>query len=139
MEMRRIGLLFALVGLFVGAMAAPAVADRGAQFTETIVFDDVDPCTGDAHTVTLVLSIVEHTHGAITVANWTGAATTTLGYVGSGSGKYVANDNMGLHRERASWINTHPETGDAFTVDLSWVTPFDEPPMIDMTLTCLTA
>lgn len=140
MEMRRLLVVIAVVGLFVGAMAAPASADRGEIVEFTNVFDDIDPCTGQLQTVTLELRLVIHDHGDIEVIRWTGFGSTSLGYVGDGAGKVTANDNMGLERERFAWIQENPETGHAYTVEGEYIIEFGAPvPVQDFVLTCLTA
>jgi len=111
MEMRRLLVLIAVVGLLVGAMAAPASADSGEVTTETRVFEDLNACTGEIVTVTLEITFVTHDHGTNTVINWTGLSSDSAGYAGTGEGKIVANDNMGLLRERFAWSSTNAETG----------------------------
>jgi hypothetical protein len=133
-------MLIALVGLFVGATAVPASADRPEVDTGSRVFEDIDVCTGELQTVTLEFTFVTHHHGNNVVTYWTGESSTSLGYYGTGSGKIVSNDNMERLQERFAWVSTNEETGHATTVEGAYTIEYGEPvPVEDFVYTCLTA
>jgi hypothetical protein len=79
-----------------GASACPSggggSADRDS-FEET--FEDVNPCTGLTHTVTITGTIFEHSHdGRIVVINRRTITTDPTGFVGHGVVSFVANGQV---------------------------------------------
>ena len=81
------------------ALAGAAAADRPTAFllSET-VFDEVDPCTGQVHDVTIDATFYVHEHGAVTAARGARTLSTTAGYAGRGTSSYVLNGNVELFR-----------------------------------------
>jgi hypothetical protein len=65
-----LGALAAAVTLTVVALAfaVPAAADAPTEIPFEFVFDDVSPCTGDIHTVTIAGTTSVHDHGGRVVA-----------------------------------------------------------------------
>ncbi len=78
--MRRIATFWAVTAVFVGVMAAPAVADDPVHFVEDVSFDALNPCTGEVHTVNITFSVFEHFHGDEFVARVRRTGTTSDGY-----------------------------------------------------------
>jgi hypothetical protein len=72
-------------------VAAPAGADPPTQvgpFEET--FDDVNPCTGLVHTVTIAATFSVHSHnGPTIVAQGDRTLSTSSGFVGEGTSSFV--------------------------------------------------
>jgi len=87
-------LVIALLGVVALAFAAPAAADRPMEFPIFDVFPDVNPCTGNAMTVTFVGSIFVHQHGVREVNIARRTITTSDGFVGRGTDTFVDNDQI---------------------------------------------
>lgn len=88
-----------LVALLVGAVAlvfaVPAVADPPTGMPFEFVFDDVNPCTGDIHTVTIAGTAQVHDHDGRVVATSERTITTSpTGFVGRGRDTYVLNSQV---------------------------------------------
>ena len=89
------------------AFAVPAAADPPTAFPFEFVFDDVNPCTGDTHTVTTTGTISVHNHDGRIVARSDRTITTSpTGFVGHGTGSHVLNDQVEMFR--LSDILTNP-------------------------------
>jgi hypothetical protein len=116
--------LFAvLVGVAALAFAVPAAADSPTAIPFEFVFDDVNPCTGDIHTVTIAGTTYVHEHDGRIVARTERTITTSpTGFVGNGTDSYVLNGQVEMFR--LTDIATNP-SGDRFraqfviVVDLS--------------------
>lgn len=116
--------LFAvLVGVAALAFAVPAAADPPTAIPFEFVFDDVNPCTGDIHTVTIAGTTYVHEHDGRIVARSERTITTSpTGFVGHGTDSYVLNGQVEMFR--LTDIATNP-SGDRFraqfviVVDLS--------------------
>jgi hypothetical protein len=87
-------------GLIVVGLASPAAADPPTveHFSDT--FPDVNPCTGEIHTVTIELAESQHFHGD----NFVGVSTTTItteptGFSGSGTATFVVTKGAEVFRE----------------------------------------
>jgi hypothetical protein len=88
-----------LLGVVALAVAVPAAADPPTAFPFEFVFDDVNPCTGDSHTVTIAGSTFVHVHGDRTVAYSQRTITTSpTGFVGHGTDSYVLNGQVEMFR-----------------------------------------
>lgn len=79
----------ALGGVTVPAAAGPTT---GVPFVE--VFEDVNPCTGDVHTVTIVGTLWVHDHDGRLVINAERTITTTSGFGGRGNTSFVRNGEI---------------------------------------------
>lgn len=116
--------LFAvLLGVAALAFVVPAAADPPAALPFEFVFDDVNPCTGDIHTVTIAGTTYVHEHdGRIVVQSQRTITTSPTGFVGRGTDTYVLNGQV--ESFRLSDILTSP-SGDrirarfVIVVDLS--------------------
>jgi hypothetical protein len=81
------------------AFAVPAAADPPTEIPFEFVFDDVNPCTGDTHTVTIVGSTLVHFHGDQIVAYSQRTITTSpTGFVGHGTDTSVENGQVLMFR-----------------------------------------
>jgi hypothetical protein len=80
-------------------IAAPAAADRPAAFTFVDVFPDVNPCTGNAMTVTIAVNGFVHEHGSREVAYAERTITTSDGFVGRGTETFLFNGQIILFRQ----------------------------------------
>ena len=88
-----VGLLSVVAPLVV--VAPVAAADPPTQFMPTDTFVDVNPCTGLDHTVTIALTISEHSHGERVVAHAHRTVTTEpTGFVGRGTFSFVDNGQI---------------------------------------------
>ena len=120
----RVGWLVAvLLGVAALAFAVPAAADPPTAFPFEFVFDDVNPCTGDIHTVTIAGTTFVHEHdGRIVASSERTITTSPTGFVGHGTDSYVLNGQVEMFR--LTDILTNP-SGDRFrarfviVVDLS--------------------
>jgi hypothetical protein len=91
------GCVLAASLLFV--LAAPAGADPPTQmgpFEET--FDDVNPCTGLVHTVTIAVTFSVHSHDGPIVAQGDRTLSTSSGFVGTGTSSFVDNGQIEMFR-----------------------------------------
>jgi hypothetical protein len=92
-------LLAAIVGVAALALAAPAAADPPTAFPFQFVFDDVNPCTGLTHTVTIAGTTYVHEHDGRIVAQSERTITTSpTGFVGHGTDSYVLNGQVEIFR-----------------------------------------
>ncbi len=102
----------ALLSVIALVFAAPAAADRPAQFPILDVFSDVNPCTGLPMTVTFVGTAYVHEHGSRIVVHAHRTITTSDGFVGHGTDSFV--DNGQVVRGRLTDILTNTTTGQRF-------------------------
>jgi hypothetical protein len=88
-----------ILGVAALAFAAPAAANPPTAFPFEFVFDDVNPCTGDIHTVTIAGTTYVHEHDGRIVAQSERTITTSpTGYVGHGTDSYVLNGQVEMFR-----------------------------------------
>jgi hypothetical protein len=88
-----------ILGVAALAFAAPAAANPPTGFPFEFVFDDVNPCTGDIHTVTIAGTTYVHEHDGRIVAQSERTITTSpTGYVGHGTDSYVLNGQVEMFR-----------------------------------------
>ena len=112
-------LAVALLSVVALAFAAPAAADRPTEFPIFDVFTDVNPCTGDAMTVTFVGTLFVHQHGSreVNIAHRT--ITTSDGFVGHGTDTFVDNERVIMFRQTD--IMTNATTGERFRAQFLFV------------------
>jgi hypothetical protein len=96
----RVGWLVAvLLGVVALAFAVPAAADSPTAFPFEFVFDDVNPCTGDIHTVTIAGTTFVHSHdGRIVASSERTITTSPTGFVGHGRDSSVENGQVVMFR-----------------------------------------
>ena len=88
-----VGSLLTISALFVGAPAA--IADRPVAEGWVDVFDDVDPCTGLIHTVSITASYYVHSHdGKEVISGGKTTISTSSGYSGTGTISEVDNGQV---------------------------------------------
>jgi hypothetical protein len=96
-----LGTLAAAVTLTVVALtlAVPAAADAPSEIPFEVVFDDVNPCTGDMHTVTISGTTSIHNHdGRIVAYSERTITTSPTGFVGHGTDTYLLNGQVEMFR-----------------------------------------
>jgi hypothetical protein len=96
-----LGVLAAAVTLMVTALAlaVPAAADPPTEIPFEVAFDDVNPCTGETHTVTIAGTTSVHNHDGRIVAYTERTITTSpTGFVGHGTDSYVLNGQVEMFR-----------------------------------------
>jgi hypothetical protein len=94
------------------ALAVPAAADPPTEIPFEFVFDDVNPCTGDMHTVTITGTTSLHNHdGRIVAYSERTITTSPTGFVGHGTDTSVLNGQVEMFR--LADIATNP-SGDRF-------------------------
>jgi hypothetical protein len=104
-------------------VAAPAGADPPAQFgpfEET--FDDVNPCTGLVHTVTIAVTFSVHSHDGRTEAHGDRTLSTSSGFFGKGTSSFVDNGQIEMFRLTdilSSDSGDRIRANSVFVVDLS--------------------
>jgi hypothetical protein len=92
-------LLAVLLGVVALVFAVPAAADPPTAFPFEFVFDDVNPCTGLTHTVTIAGTTSVHDHGGRIVAHSERTITTSpTGFVGHGTDSNVLNGQVEMFR-----------------------------------------
>jgi hypothetical protein len=88
-----------LLGVVALAFAVPAAADPPTAFPFEFVFDDVNPCTGLIHTVTIAGTTFVHDYDGRIVAYSDRTITTSpTGFVGHGTDSYVLNGQVEMFR-----------------------------------------
>jgi len=107
--MRLVAALLSLVAL---AFAASAAADAPEEFAILDVFPDVNPCTGEAMTVTFVGTGFLHVHGDRVVVRSERTITTSDGFAGQGTDSFV--DNGQTVKYRHADIVTNTDSGERF-------------------------
>jgi hypothetical protein len=91
--------LAAAVTLVALVVAVPAAADPPAAVPFEFVFDDVNPCTGDIHTVAIAGTTSVHDHdGRIVAVSERTITTSPTGFVGHGTDSYVLNGQVEMFR-----------------------------------------
>jgi len=85
--MTRFLLMVAVASVAAVALAAPISADAPTAIPISITFDDVDPCTGEIHTVSFDGVAYRHEHDGRVVAHSDLVITTTSGMSGMASKK----------------------------------------------------
>jgi hypothetical protein len=97
-----LGTLAAAVTLTLVALAfaVPASADAPTEIPFEFMFDDVNPCTGDVHTVTIAGTTTVHDHdGRIVAYSKRTITTSPTGFVGRGTDTYVLNGRVEIFRQ----------------------------------------
>jgi hypothetical protein len=88
-----------LLGVVSLVFAGPAAADPPTAFPFEFVFDDVNPCTGDIHTVTIAGTTFVHDQDGRIVAHSERTITTSpTGFVGHGTDSNVLNGQVEMFR-----------------------------------------
>lgn len=92
--MRRIAMLAVVASLFVGVVAAPAMAVEPIQFVDEVSFPDKNVCTGENHTVNLTFNIaLRENRNSVIVTIRTDVATSD-GWYGGGTQTVVENSRV---------------------------------------------
>lgn len=95
--MKRLVTGCALAAALLLVVAAPAGADPPTQFGPfEDTFDDVNPCTGLVHTVTIAATFFVHSHPGGVVADRT--LSTSSGFFGEGTSSFVNNGKVEMFR-----------------------------------------
>ena len=93
--MRRLIFAVTLAMVFVGVVAVPAMADKPTTIPNLLVWEDVNPCSGLPHEVTLdaVVSMHDHRNNGLFHVSYTG--TTSSGFtLIAGQENAMRNDNV---------------------------------------------
>jgi hypothetical protein len=92
--------IVALLAVAALLLVAPAAADAPAPQKWSITFEDVNPCAGGTHTVTIAGAVsFDHDHDGRVVARSQRTITTSpTGLVGRGTDTYVPNDHVEMFR-----------------------------------------
>lgn len=81
------------------AFAVVAVADAPTVIPFEVVFDDVNPCTGDIHTVTITGTSFLHFHdGRVSGHSERTITTSPTGFIGHGTDSFVSNGQVVVFR-----------------------------------------
>jgi hypothetical protein len=92
-------LLLVLLTLAALGFAAPAAADPPTAMPFSFTFEDVNPCTGLIHTVTIAGTEFIHSHdGRIVVRSQRTITTVPTGFVGHGTDSSVENGRVFMFR-----------------------------------------
>jgi hypothetical protein len=80
-------------------VAAPATADQPTEMGPfVIIFDDLNPCTGLVHTVTIAITLFVHDHDGVIVERGDRMVSTSSGYSGRGTHSFVHNGQVAMFR-----------------------------------------
>ncbi|MGD8487238.1 MAG: hypothetical protein PVH07_11430 [Chloroflexota bacterium] len=132
-----------MISLFAGVLMAAmlpgvASADKPVTFTDSVSFQDVDPCTGELVNVTLVFDIAIHEHPNNFVVTVQRSGEIEEGYVFLGGQEhFVANENGEGGTFKDMWRN--PETGAKFSVDGKFRIRGNAPIVEEFEMRCLGA
>jgi hypothetical protein len=97
--MKRLVIAMAVAAPLLFATTSPAVAGPPVVFGPFVdSFKDVNPCTGDAHTVSISLTFYVHEHDDREVVRGVHTISTSDGFVGKGTETFVANGNVLVNR-----------------------------------------
>lgn len=111
--MRRAVTLLAVVLTMVGVMAVPAAADGEFTFTDSVTFQDVDPCTGELTTITINVLVQVHEHPDDVFIRVRRTGYTDTGYVmAHGWQRISITDGVFQAQFEDPWNN--PGTGEKF-------------------------
>jgi len=90
----------AIPTLLLPLVLSPSIrADEPIAIPFEVVFDDVNPCTGKVHTVTIVGTSFVHTHDGRTIVHSERTISTSpTGFTGHGTDSSVANGNIVMFR-----------------------------------------
>jgi hypothetical protein len=100
------------------AFAVPAAADPPTVVQWKVEFPDVNPCTGDLHTVTIAGTTSVHDHDGRIVAYSERTITTSSGFVGRGTDTSVDNGQVFVFRHLDILTNA---SGDRMTARVVFV------------------
>lgn len=118
-----LGAVAAAVTVVALALAVPAAADPPTEISWEFTFDDVNPCTGEIHTVTIDGTTFVHDHDGRTVARTERTITTSpSGFVGHGTDTLVDNGHVFVFRHADILTNASSERMTArvvFVLDVS--------------------
>jgi hypothetical protein len=132
---RRVAVGFAAALGAIGLGAVPAAADAPAEFSFSVTFSDVNPCTGADHDVTLNLDVREHVHGDRVVAHESRTGTTSDGYVmENGQKNFVFNGNVARAAFHDTWRD---DSGSIFKAQGHFVEKIDGIVVDDFRLRCV--
>ncbi|MBT2500181.1 hypothetical protein J7E25_13895 [Agromyces sp. ISL-38] len=84
--------------LMVMMLASPAAADPPTLDDFTITFPDLNPCTGETHTVTIELTFFQHDHGDRFIEHGVSSVTTSSGFEGGGTTTLVETEGAFVFR-----------------------------------------
>ena len=93
-QMRRIAMLAVVASLFVGVLAAPAMAVKPFRFVDTDSFPDVNVCTGEDHTVNIRNTIDIRENRKTVVGTVKTEVWTSDGWTGGGPEAFVENSKV---------------------------------------------
>ena len=106
-------LVVGLLSVVALTFAVPAAADPPTAFPIEEVFPNVNPCTGNPMTVTLVGTAFVHFHDSRVVAIGHRTITTSDGFAGRGTDTFVANGQIEMIRITDIMTNA---SGDRFSL-----------------------
>ena len=93
--MKRFLALALVVTVLSMLLTSTVAADAPIELNFVEVFDDVNPCTGDIHTVTIAITVAGHFHNGRFVGNGERTITTSpTGFVGRGTDSVVDNGEV---------------------------------------------
>ena len=108
----------------VGLISSPVSADKPVEFSDSVTFGDFNPCTEEAHDVTLNFDFRLHEHGENGIVHISRTGSTSDGYVmNHGVETQVFNGNV----FRAAFVdNWRSDDGSKFQVRGVFVVQVDE-------------
>ena len=87
------GAIVAIAMLFMAA--APAAADAPIEIQDSFTFQDVNPCTGELHEITIHVDVSLHLHADREVVSIARSGSTDDGYTMiAGTESFVFNGNV---------------------------------------------
>jgi len=92
--------------VLIQALVISAFAAAPVRETHQIQFDDIDPCTGTVHTVTIDFQdLIRETNGRTVDTSHLTASTSPTGYTGHGDQIFVVNSQMNNYTIHAVLTN----------------------------------
>ncbi|REK10348.1 MAG: hypothetical protein DWQ40_12880 [Actinobacteria bacterium] len=116
-------------------IAIPALADEPIEFTDTVVFEDLEPCSGELQTITINFFVSIHEHDEELIVRVRATGHTSAGYIMEyGRETFLETGTTAEGEFLHPWIN--PATGDKFVAQGRFLEVDGEVLIDDFRLVC---
>ncbi len=127
--MKVLKMAFAVACLLMLSVA-PAAADKPRVLVEEQTFSDMNPCSGEWHTLSFVQTVNVHEHKNKAIVHVVTDVTSDDGFVGRGVESFHEEDEG--FRSNINFMMSNAETGEKFFVKGKLVVDYDqEEPLMD--------
>jgi hypothetical protein len=128
-----------LLILLTAVFAWVAYADKPTEYqAETVVIEELNPCTGLLHTLTINVTIREHIHNGRLIRSGQRTITTDTGFIGQGTEQLVINGKVSKFTQNDLLMNAAGDRIRAHRVYVwNWATDPPSTKVFDYTVTCV--